>query len=140
MSESKGVIVLPTPQKISSMTDSQQLSYLKDMAKFAMKNVPQQIKKTIASALKEENKQTLTTLIATYAPTAFGAALSAVLWKMSDMYVEETPVHLQFEIEAEGQEAMKLSGLKNKQSKKRTKRKNKRSSKNTKKKPKSRHR
>ena len=90
MSESKGVIVLPTPQKISSMTDSQQLSYLKDMAKFVMTNVPQQIKKTIASALKEENKQKLTTLIATYAPTAFGAkTFSCIMENVRYVYVRK---------------------------------------------------
>lgn len=94
-------ITIPSPEKVASMNDKQQTTYLKKMVTFIMENAPEQVKMNIGTAaeeaLKYGNKEELKKIIADYAPMAFESALSLLLWNMSDKYVGKTPGIYQYQ-------------------------------------------
>ena len=94
-------ITIPSSEKVASMNDKQQTTYLKKMVTFIMKNAPEQVKMNIGTAaeeaLKYGNKEALKKIIADYAPMVFESALSLLLWNMSDKYVGKTPGIYQYQ-------------------------------------------
>ncbi len=94
-------ITIPSTEKVASMNDKQQNTYLKKMVTFIMENAPEQVKMNIGTSAEEAleygNKEALKKIIADYAPMVFDSALSLLLWNMSDKYVGKTPGIYQYQ-------------------------------------------